>query len=38
MSAAVAAALCTEPVAVENAECTEKSFPGFWEILEGMGK
>lgn len=36
MSAAVAAALCEEPVVIGDAECTEKSFPGFWEIWEGM--
>ena len=36
MSAAVAAAACREPVTVEDAECTEKSFPGFWETLEAL--
>ena len=37
MSAAVAAAVCGEPVVIEGAECTEKSFPGFWEKLKGLG-
>ena len=36
MSAAVAAAACREPVTVEGAECTEKSFPGFWHILQAI--
>ena len=36
MSAAVAAAVCGEPVVIEGAECTEKSFPGFWEKLKGL--
>lgn len=34
MSAAVAAGICKEPVEVNGAECTDKSFPGFWEMLE----
>ena len=38
MSAAVAASVCDEPVVIEGAECTEKSFPGFWELLERLGK
>ncbi len=36
MSAAVAASACEEPVTVTDAECTEKSFPGFWEIMGGL--
>ena len=38
MSAAVAASACSEPVEIEGAECTEKSFPGFWELLQRLGK
>ena len=38
MSAAVAASACTEPVEIEDAECTEKSFPGFWETLGGLAR
>ncbi|MBQ3705820.1 MAG: 3-phosphoshikimate 1-carboxyvinyltransferase [Clostridia bacterium] len=38
MSAAVAASACEGPVTVLDAECTEKSFPGFWDLLEGMEK
>ena len=33
MSAAVAAGICSSPVIVTGAECTDKSFPGFWEII-----
>ncbi len=36
MAAAVAAAFAEEPVTVRNAECTDKSFPGFWEQLERL--
>ena len=36
MSAAVAASVCQNPVTVEDAECTEKSFPGFWELLDTL--
>ena len=35
MAAAVAASGCEHPVEVEDAECTDKSFPGFWELLAG---
>jgi len=31
MSAAVAAGICTKEVTVLGAECTDKSFPGFWD-------
>ena len=34
MSAAVAASLCESSVLVSGAECTDKSFPGFWETLD----
>lgn len=33
MSAAVAAGICENDVTVTGAECTDKSFPGFWEEL-----
>nr|MCR4993430.1 3-phosphoshikimate 1-carboxyvinyltransferase [Lachnospiraceae bacterium] len=33
MSAAVAAGICLSDVTVLGAECTDKSFPGFWEEL-----
>lgn len=36
MSAAVAAAGCEAPVSIRGAECTDKSFPGFWETLGGL--
>ena len=36
MSAAVAASGCKNSVTVKNARCTEKSYPGFWEDLEGL--
>ena len=36
MSAAVAASVCQEPVIIEDAECTDKSFPGFWEKLNAL--
>ena len=36
MAAAVAAGLCREPVEITDAECTEKSFPGFWELMDGL--
>ena len=33
MSAAVAAGICEEDVTVTGAECTDKSFPGFWDRM-----
>ena len=36
MAAAVAASACREPVVIEDAECTEKSYPGFWETLRDL--
>jgi len=33
MSAAVAAGICEGDVSVTGADCTDKSFPGFWEEL-----
>lgn len=37
MAAAVAAYLCKNTVTVENAECTDKSYPSFWETFEKLG-
>ena len=34
MAAGIAAVGCREPVTVLGAEAVEKSFPGFWELLE----
>ena len=36
MSAAVAAGICEGDVIVKDAECTDKSFPGFWDVLETL--
>ena len=36
MSAAVAAAVCTETVTVEGAECVQKSYPRFWEDYDAL--
>ena len=36
MSAAVAASICTAPVTVLGAEAVEKSYPRFWDDLEGL--
>ena len=36
MSAAVAALACREPVKITDAECTDKSFPGFWDLLSSL--
>ena len=38
MSAAVAASACREAVTITDAECTDKSFPGFWDLLSGLKK
>lgn len=35
-AAAAAAMLCSEPVIIPNAECVNKSFPGFFETLKGL--
>ena len=40
MSAAIAQTVCTGPVTVKGADCTDKSYPGFWEdyaLLGGCG-
>ncbi len=36
MSAAVAAGIATGDVTVMGTECTDKSFPGFWSMLENL--
>ena len=36
MAAAVAACRCEKAVTVINAECVDKSYPGFWEDLSGL--
>ena len=38
MMAAIASAACREPVTVQNARAVFKSYPGFWEDLETLGK
>lgn len=36
MAAAVAACLCNNKVTVSNAECTDKSYPTFWNIFNRL--
>lgn len=36
MSAAVAACVCSAPVTIAGAECTAKSYPGFWDDLDSL--
>ena len=36
MSAAVAAAICREPVIIGNPECVKKSFADFWEVYDSL--
>ena len=36
MAAAVAAAACRAPVRISGAECVQKSYPAFWQDLEGL--
>jgi len=36
MSAAIAAGLCEKEVVIQNAECTDKSYPSFWNDLEDL--
>ena len=36
MSAAVAAAICRNPVSIDNPECVKKSFANFWEIFDTL--
>lgn len=37
MSAAIAATICTQQVTILGAECTEKSYPQFWEEYRRLG-
>lgn len=36
MSAAVAACVCSGPATIAGAECTAKSYPGFWDDLDSL--
>ena len=36
MAAAVAASVCENDVTIMNAECVNKSFPDFWQVLNGL--
>jgi 3-phosphoshikimate 1-carboxyvinyltransferase len=36
MSLAVAALNCSTPVTIDDTDCTETSFPGFWKLLESV--
>ena len=36
MSAAVAASVCRKTVTVTDADCVRKSYPRFWEVLDGL--
>jgi 3-phosphoshikimate 1-carboxyvinyltransferase len=36
MSMAVAALRAEAPVVIEDTDCTETSFPGFWSLLQGL--
>jgi 3-phosphoshikimate 1-carboxyvinyltransferase len=36
MSMAVAALSATAAVTIEDTECTETSFPGFWDLLDNI--
>ena len=38
MAAAAAASVCESPVAIRDAECTDKSYPGFWEEIEKLSR
>ena len=37
MAAAIAATVCTKPVTILGAQCTEKSYPAFWEEYKRLG-
>lgn len=37
MAAAIAATVCTGPVTITGAQCTEKSYPGFWNDYQMLG-
>lgn len=36
MAAAVAAAVCENPVSIRDAHCVKKSYPGFWEAWDRL--
>ena len=36
MSAATAASICTGDVVIPDAQCTQKSYPGFFEDLDNL--
>ena len=38
MTAAVCSLICSEPVTIPHAECTEKSYPAFWQDFEALRK
>ena len=38
MTAAVCSLLCSEPVTIPNAQCTEKSYPAFWQDFSALRK
>ena len=37
MAAAIAATVCTAPVTILGAQCTEKSYPSFWDEYRRLG-
>lgn len=37
MAAAIAACACRRPVAIQGAQCTEKSYPAFWADYQKLG-
>lgn len=37
MTAAIAATVATKPVTILNAQCVEKSYPGFWDDYRALG-
>lgn len=37
MALAIAATRCLDPVTIRNADCVNKSYPGFWEHYKGLG-
>ena len=36
MAAAVAAGICSENVTIEDAQCVQKSYPGFWNEFSDL--
>ncbi|MFQ8706194.1 MAG: 3-phosphoshikimate 1-carboxyvinyltransferase [Thomasclavelia sp.] len=37
MMLAIAATRCNQPVIIDNMECVEKSYPGFWKDYQSLG-